>query len=126
MKTFPFLPQPKQPLFFSPKIISLKVNVTFCTYPMKKQHLSGCVKKLLTAPTVSCTDRQVDILQGMYVAWESRVQLTHLTTCKRHCQNQDFPMEAMPCGIPGSSVSEAGSEAAVRLQLQCLSSHFSC
>lgn len=56
----------------------------------------------------------MDILQGKYVARESRVRLTCLTTRKRHCQNPNSPVEACPPGILGSPVSEADSEAAVR------------
>lgn len=53
----PLLPQPEQPLIFfqNMRIISLKVGITFCTYPMRKKHLSGCGKKLLTALIASCT-----------------------------------------------------------------------
>lgn len=37
------------------RVISLKADITFCTYPMRKQHLSGCGKRLLAALIASCT-----------------------------------------------------------------------
>lgn len=92
---------------------------------MKKQHLSGCVKKLLTAPTVSRTNWQVDILQGKYVTRESRVRLTHLTTCKRHCQNLNSPVEAVPPWHPWCSSFWSWQRGSCQMeQLQCLSSCF--
>lgn len=80
MKTFPSFPSLNSLSFFfsqNIQITSLKVNVTFCRWrTVKKQHLFGCVKKLLRAPPASCKDWQVDILQGKYVTRESRVRLT--------------------------------------------------